>query len=165
MKPLCICLIAILALPSLAAAQTMYRWVDKDGKVFYSDQPPPREIKKVEQRRLGANSIETSGLPYATQQAAQDYPAALYTSPDCAEECKMAREFLNRRGVPFSETSISSSKQIADYRKTFGAEKVLLPALTVGSQKQQGFQESLWNGLLDSAGYPRSAAAPAPAAK
>src|SRR6185369_6896641 len=33
---------ALLAAPALA---TMYKWVDKDGKVVYSDQPPPANVK------------------------------------------------------------------------------------------------------------------------
>ncbi len=31
-----------------------------------------------------------------------------------------------------------------------------MPLLTVGAQVQTGFQEGLYNGLLDSAGYPAS---------
>jgi hypothetical protein len=29
--------------------------------------------------------------------------------------------------------------------------------MTVGNQKQQGFEEGAWNSLLDSAGYPSTA--------
>lgn len=39
---------ALLALP---AAAEMYRWVDKDGRVHYSDQPPPATIKQQKQMK------------------------------------------------------------------------------------------------------------------
>lgn len=39
--------LAIATLP--AAAGQMYRWVDKDGKVHFSDQPPPADAKQTEQ--------------------------------------------------------------------------------------------------------------------
>lgn len=37
--------LACLLLPALAAAQ-LYKWVDKDGKVHYGDQPPPAAATK-----------------------------------------------------------------------------------------------------------------------
>lgn len=41
-KQLCICLFcALAAVTNLCAAAGVYKWVDKDGKVHYTDQPPP----------------------------------------------------------------------------------------------------------------------------
>lgn len=162
--PVAACLVAAIVFPFAADAQTTYRWVDKDGKVFYSDQPPPKEIKKVEQRRLGDSSIETSGLPYETQKAAQDHPVTLYTTASCKSECQGAREFLTRRGIPFRETTLSKPEDDAAFRTTFNSDKLLLPSITVGSQKQIGFEEGMWSGMLDNAGYPRSPAGSAPPA-
>ena len=34
-----------LILSTMSFGQSIYRWVDKDGKVFYSDQPPPADAK------------------------------------------------------------------------------------------------------------------------
>ncbi|MBA3902910.1 MAG: glutaredoxin family protein [Rhodocyclaceae bacterium] len=167
--PAVVCLIASLAFPPAAGAQTTYRWVDKDGKVFYSDQPPPKEIKKAEQRRLGISSIDTSGMPYEARKAAQDHPVTLYTSTDCKAECQGAREFLARRGIPFREASVSGPDEAAAFRKAFGTDKLAVPSVTIGGQKQQGFEEGAWGGMLNNAGYPNSASngasAPAPAAK
>lgn len=36
-----------LALAASAAAQTLYKWVDKDGKTHYSDTPPPNQDSKA----------------------------------------------------------------------------------------------------------------------
>jgi len=150
--------LAVLMFSTLTVAQTAYRWVDKSGKVHYSDQPPPQDIKKVEQRRIGAgNRIDTAGLPFETQKAAKDFPVTLYTAADCTVECQNAREFLNKRGVPFRESAINSPDDAAAYRKTFGNDKLFLPSITVGSQKMQGYSDERWNSLLDDAGYARSA--------
>jgi hypothetical protein len=54
--------------------------VDKSGKVHYSDQPPPKEIKKVDQPRLKSSTIETSGLSYEAQEAVKNFPVTLYTT-------------------------------------------------------------------------------------
>ena len=159
-----LCLLSMLAVSFFANAQPLYKWVDKSGKVHYSDQPPPKEIKKVDQPRLGTSTIETSGLPYGAQQAARDFPVTLFTSSDCKAECDTARAFLRKRGIPFSESAVATSDDTAAFKKRFGSDNVFLPSMTVGSQKQQGFEEGAWNSLLDGAGYPRTAipgAAPA----
>ncbi|BBO21804.1 MAG: hypothetical protein HKUEN07_22210 [Rhodocyclaceae bacterium] len=165
-----ICLLAMLALSFSAGAQTLYKWVGKDGKVHYSDQPPPKEIRKVEEPRLRAGTIDTGGLPFETQQASKNFPVTLFTSADCKSECDHARAFLHQRGVPFSESIVGTPEQAEAYKKRFASVGLLLPALTVGSQKQQGFEAGAWNDMLDNAGYARTAipgatSAPAPAAQ
>ena len=45
-----------------ANAQTnVYRWVDKDGKVQFSDSPPPADAKDATQRRLGGGGPDEIG--------------------------------------------------------------------------------------------------------
>ena len=40
------CGVAVAFVLAMAEAATvMYKWVDKDGRVFYSDQPPPANVK------------------------------------------------------------------------------------------------------------------------
>jgi opacity protein-like surface antigen len=51
--------LAVLALP--ASAAQLYRWVDEKGRVEWRDTPPPPNARKVEQRNLGTNTIQTSG--------------------------------------------------------------------------------------------------------
>lgn len=150
-----ICLIALLALSSGAEAQNLYRWVDKDGRVNYSDLPPPTDIRKVDQPRLGTSTIETSGLPYSTQKAVRDNPVTLYTATNCLQECKVARSFLAGRGIPYKETSIVTVEQGEEFKKLFGSDRVFIPSLTVANQKLRGFEEGDWNRLLDASGYPR----------
>jgi hypothetical protein len=159
-----LCLLSLAVLSFGAGAQPLYKWVDKNGKVHYSDQPPPKEIKKVDKPRLGGSFIETSEIPFSVQKAAQDFPVTLYTAADCKADCDIARAFLRKRGIPFAEKSLASEEDVASFKKLFNSDGLYFPSLTVGSQKQQGFEEQTWHGLLDNAGYPRTAipgAAPA----
>ena len=80
MKMIAFCLLSLLFLVTNSTAQNLYRWVDAEGKVHYSDQPPPKEIKKVGQPKLGTSTIETSDLPFETKRAAENYPVVLYFS-------------------------------------------------------------------------------------
>lgn len=149
----------ILALPVAAGAQTVYQWTDKDGSVNYADQPPPKEVKSVREKRLGtASFIETSAPSYAASKARKDFPVTLYTAPGCEAECKTAREFLAKRGIPYTESSVAGG-EAARFKQVFGGDEVLVPSVTVGSQKQKGFEEATWTRYLDEAGYPKFAAA------
>lgn len=150
-------LAAALMLPALAAAQTnVYRWVDKDGKVHYSDTPPPEPAKSLTQKRVGGGYGESSQLPYATQIAMQKSPVTLFTGADCGDPCRQGRDLLSKRGIPFSERDAQGNADDAEaLKKLVGAIEV--PVLTVGASKVKGFEEGAWNSALDGAGYPRTA--------
>jgi glutaredoxin len=146
-----------LMLPALAAAQaSVYRWVDKDGKVHYSDAPPPEPTNSLTQKRVGGGYAgEASQLPYATQVAMQKSPVSIYTGADCGDPCKHGRDLLSRRGIPFSERDAQANQDDAEaLKKLVGAIEV--PVLVVGSSKVKGYEEGAWHSALDSAGYPRS---------
>ena len=150
-------LAAIALVPAAADAQSVYRWVDKSGKVHYSDQPPPEEVKNVQQKRVGGGTaVEVSQLPYATQVAAQKNPVVLYGAPTCGTPCEQGRAVLGKRGIPFSEKDVSASEADAEaLKKLVGAMDV--PVLTIGQNKLKGYDEGTWNSALDAAGYPRTA--------
>ena len=148
---------AALLLPSLASAQaTVYRWVDKNGKVHYSDTPPPEPQKELTQKRVGGGFTESSQLPYATQIAMQKSPVTLFTGADCGDPCRQGRELLTKRGIPFSERDAQANADDAEaLKKLAGAIEV--PYLTVGASKVKGYEEGAWHSALDGAGYPRTA--------
>jgi glutaredoxin len=145
-----------------AAAHATYKWVGADGKITYSDTPPPTEGKLL--RGPGgapppvAAAESESALPYALKQAVAKYPVVLYSGNDCAP-CKMAREALSKRGIPFSEKLITNGND-AEHFKKLGFADITLPSLTVGKEKSVGFETSAYDRLLDAAGYPRSSILP-----
>jgi glutaredoxin len=159
------CAVLLAAVSSLAAADTLYRWTDKDGGIHYTDLPPQFEVKRLEIREMGSgNYVETSIPSYALGKALKDFPVTLYAAPDCSDECKTAREFLAKRGIAFSEVSVNSEAAVARYKGVFaGSTDIFLPALTVGSQKMKGFEQAAWTRMLDEAGYPKASTAGRPA--
>jgi glutaredoxin len=145
------------------AAQTMYRWTDKEGKVHYSDRAPAAgEAAKVEQKRSVTLGVATAEPPALLRQAMTDYPVTLYTQATCGEPCDSGRDYLKRRGVPFSEKSLSSQQDADSLRAIVGgSDKLTIPVMQVGSKSAKGFSASEWNNLLDAAGYPKTASKPA----
>ena len=92
--------IVVLAIACAAQAQTnVYRWVDKDGKVQYSDSPPPETASNVTQKRLGGGLVDEGQLPYATRDAMKRNPVSLYSTNGCGDLCAQGRTVLNNRGI------------------------------------------------------------------
>ena len=145
-----------LSLATTAWAAEMYRWVDKDGKVHYTDSPPPASARKVEEKNLGGNSSVSGGdLPYATRVAAKNFPVTLFVS-NCGEPCTQAKQHLAKRGIPYTPKNPASNEADAEaLRKLVGSPQV--PVLVVGkSSPLKGYDANAWDAALDAAGYPRS---------
>src|SRR5215831_17473065 len=137
-----------------AATAQAYRWVDEQGRVHYTQTPPPPGARDVQRKNLlQSGAAASADLPYATKLAAQNFPVKVFTQEKC-EACDRARALLVKRGVPFSEVNVVSQTE-ADEVKAISGE-TSLPLIVVGSLHQSGFQEQLLNSLLDTAGYPSS---------
>ena len=161
MKTLMITSLGIVLLFGASAHAEMYRWVDKAGKVHYTDQPPsPSEAKKIEEKKFGGNLVQGDNLPYATQQAAKNFPVTLYTG-DCGALCTQAKTYLSKRGIPYSERLPGKNAADSELFKKITKENVI-PFLQVGSSTQlKGFDEAAWAAALDQAGYPKTNPFPA----
>ena len=139
----------------VCAQQQVYRYVDKDGKVVYSDRSPPTDSKEVQSKRLSPNFIENNTVPLATTQAAERFPVTLYTFA-CGAVCQNAEGLLNRRGVPFTTVNVEDVKGAEQLKKLTGEQQA--PVLQLGDKLvAKGFNEARWSAMLDEAGYPKSA--------
>lgn len=142
-----------------AQATKLYKWVDKDGKVSYQDQPPPANAGKVEERVLtGGGSVGSD----VTAEIAQKYPVVIYTVPKCSS-CDLARGYLQKRQIPFTEKNVSQGNTAnqKEMQDKFG--ELVVPTILVGAKIMKGgYIESLLEGELDAAGYPNPSK-PAPA--
>lgn len=75
-------LLILLMLSSSGAFAALNKWVDEDGKVHYSDQPPPANVKSKVLR-------STAGTP---EPAAASEPAAAKTIVEREAELKKAQQ-------------------------------------------------------------------------
>ena len=142
-----------LALACLQAEAQTYRWTDSAGRTVISDTPPPGQAKTVVKTGEAAEGGDT--LPFATKRAMEAFPVTLYTSADCVNDCKQARDLMNARGVPFTEKMLQKQEDIDELKQLVG--DTFVPTLKVGKQTQRGFDSAAYNNLLDLAGYPKTA--------
>lgn len=138
-------------LVSASAHAQLYKWVDPNGKVTYSDTPPPASATRVEEKSVATGSISSAGLSFELAEAVRKYPVTLYTTSDC-EACKSGRAMLNARGIPFTEKTVHSNDDIARLKQAGGTQQ--LPFLTIGTKKLTGADSEEWNTALTAAGYP-----------
>ena len=76
----------------------------------------------------------------------------MYAVPKCLS-CDMARTYLQRRKVPFTEKNVEGNRVLIEELKR-KAGLLSVPTILVGEKVMQGFLESLLAGELDAAGYP-----------
>jgi glutaredoxin len=145
---------ALVATSAAGQNQQVYRYVDKEGRVVYSDRGPPSDAKDVQAKRMRGNLIEDSVTPIAAQQAQERFPVTLY-SFTCGEVCTQAEGLLNRRGVPFTAVNVETPEGAEQLNKMTG--ELRAPVLQVGDRTfVKGYSEAQWNTALDDAGYPKA---------
>ncbi|MBS1209870.1 MAG: hypothetical protein H6R19_2268 [Proteobacteria bacterium] len=144
-------LMALLA--SLNVSAEVYRWTDKDGKVHYSDAPPP-EVD-AQPRRLHDNNIGVDKLPYETRKAAEKFPITLYLDENCKDPCSSARQWLQQRKLPFGEKVLKTKDDGEAFKQLTGKPQVFVPTLSIGSKFIEGFEPGEWSNAMTAAGYPK----------
>jgi glutaredoxin len=150
-------ILALWTVASAALAQTVYRNVDQNGKVSFSDTPPAANAVPAAPR-TSSSTAGNANLPYELRQVVQRYPVTLYTSDECGP-CGAARSLLVTRGVPFDERTVKTNEDIEALQRLSGQNT--LPLVSIGSQQLKGFSDAEWSQYLDAAGYPKSAQLPA----
>jgi subtilisin family serine protease len=126
-------LIALLAACSAQAAE-VYKWVDANGVMHYSDSPPPKDAQKVEKVRVGGGLVAATdpavaanpsegeaGVPPDAQQKPkqppQPPPAVDDTPENRAKLCSTAQSNLELLQSKFPVTGTNAgdgSQQMLD---------------------------------------------------
>lgn len=151
-------LAALACLLASLPAQALFKVVGPDGKVTYTDRPPPAaDGRATTVNRDGSSASTDTSLPFALRQVMTKFPVTLYTASNC-ESCDMGRGLLTRRGIPFSERTATTDEDRAAWERLVGGQEA--PVLKVGGQVMRGFNAPQWDETLDVAGYSRQSQLP-----
>jgi glutaredoxin len=148
--------VATLLLSALPA-HALFKVVGPDGKITYSDRPPPGDTRAVQVNRDGSIAADDATLPFALRQVMAKFPVTLYTASKC-DACDMGRALLQRRGIPFSERTAMTNEDKEVWEKITGGQEA--PVMKIGAQVMRGFNASTWEETLDVAGYSRQSQLP-----
>jgi glutaredoxin len=135
---------------TLPAAAGVYKWTDAQGRVHYSDSPPPDQ--EAAQVKIKVNSISGPAVVSAFKASS---PAAkervrIYTTTWCGY-CKKAKAQLAARRVPFDEIDVETSDSGQREFASLGGRGV--PVILIGSQRMDGFDAGRLDAMLQTAGY------------
>ncbi len=135
-----------------AQADTLYKWVDSQGRISYHDQPPPDGAGyRVEEKVLGPGNKHKEDDTLA--KVVEKYPVVLYSVPACGS-CDLARAYLQKRKVPFTEQNLDNNPELQQtLKKKIGS--LSAPTIMIGEKVMKGYVESVLEGELDGVGYPK----------
>lgn len=148
------CAIAVLMLASSVQAEEYYRSIDSGGKVHYGDKPLS-DAADINKLKTSAEPESNEILPFETLRAKEKFPVTLYVAEGCGDGCEMARAYLEKRGIPFTEKMLTTADEVSAFKKASGVDQV--PTMNIGKNWLIGFLESQWGKELDTAGYPKTA--------
>lgn len=148
--------LVVATLTGTAHAQTLYKSVDPNGKVVYSDQPPAsgagHKTMKLEAPPISV--VPGNPVPPATPgQAAAGAPAAaaqprgevtLYMATWCGY-CKAAKAYLGGKGIAYREFDVDTPTGKAAFAQ-IGARGV--PVLLTNGQRVNGFSAQSYDAVF-----------------
>jgi glutaredoxin len=130
---------------AMSTEAEIYRWVDADGKVHFSDEKP--EKTKTEEVEVRVNSFE--GLSVSDSEfldARVQRQVVMYSASWCGY-CRKARHYFRQKGIPFKEYDIENSRKgRRDYARMNGSG---VPIIFVGNKRIQGFRAERFQAIYD----------------
>jgi glutaredoxin len=129
-KPWLLLLSLLLACPAVAG---VYKWTDAQGRIQYSDTPPPAAASTQLKLQSYSGPVEVGKV------AGAGSGVTIYTTEWCGV-CKRAKDYFRQNGVAFSEWDVEKTDHGAAKFRQLGGTAV--PLITVGSEKMTGFNAS-----------------------
>lgn len=148
---------SMLSFSQHASAQ-MYKWIGANGKIVYSDTPPPANAKKLATKAMDNNANASNvRLPFELAAAVAKNPVTFYSAANCTV-CNDARNMLKQNGIPFTEKTVKSQEDIDKLKQVSGETQI--PLMLISKSKFSGFETTEWRTALSAAGYPETSMLP-----
>jgi glutaredoxin len=146
-------LVALLTF-SMGHAGEVYRWVDDDGTVHFSEHPPDDADLDAESRELNpedvntAESIDVERVESRVESGdeADNAEVVMYSASWCPI-CDKARAYFESNGIPFQEYDVEQSKKGKRVYQRMDVSGV--PVIIVGDRRMVGFSPEGFERLYD----------------
>lgn len=139
-------LLLALALAATAAAQTIYRWTDANGKIHYTSEPPPNARASTIRSRVSSYSAPAKVEPAPGAPAARATQSVVMYATSWCPWCAKARDYFAKSGIAYVEHDIEKSASAHAEFKRLGGRGV--PLILVGREKMSGFSEQGFEDML-----------------
>lgn len=149
------CFLGLFCFVQAGIADTLYKTVDSQGRVTYSDKAP---TKTTQHKQLVIKHGPSTPLPAdfakkflakkaPTQSTSKSYTGevTLFTATWCGY-CQQAKAYLNQHRIQFNEMDIDTDNGRDAYFAAGGSSGV--PLLVADEKKLQGFSASSYDALF-----------------
>lgn len=147
-------------LPALTSTAQVYKWVDDNGKVHYSDSRPQNDTQTLQIKGTISSYAPKAVSGRADEPAPQAQTArstrlakngevVIFTTASCGY-CKMAKRYFKSHQIPYREMKVDTSAQANKLFQQLGGRGV--PLTVIGrvnsEQKISGFSEAKFDQLF-----------------
>ncbi|MGE5799116.1 MAG: Uxx-star family glutaredoxin-like (seleno)protein [Syntrophaceae bacterium] len=144
-------LAAALCLSAAAAvcdAATLYRWVDDQGVVHVSENPPEGKMQVAEAVVGEAEDKGPAATPAGEKKEFRVRPAevTIYTTPTCPW-CHKAKAWLRDRKIRYKEIDVTSDRSGAEEMVRISGQTGV-PVIVVGGEVIVGFNQTRLNEIF-----------------
>jgi glutaredoxin len=112
----------------------VYKWIDLNGKIQFSDKKPERI--KAEELKLKVNTYTNVTFDDSVFDVG---PKVVMYSTNWCHYCKKARQYFNKNNIAYTEYDIDKNKKAKRRYKKMGATGV--PVILVGKKRMNGFNK------------------------
>ena len=131
-------LLLTIAFSQYAGAE-IYKWIDDNGKVHFSDSKPVEQSTETVKLKINSYTNVTFELaPVTPSKSGQRKRVIMYSTSWCGY-CKKARRYFNAKGIAFKEYDIEKSQSAKKAYDKLGGRGV--PVILVGKSRMNGFSE------------------------
>lgn len=139
---LLILFLSIFAIPQSAIAE-IYKWIDADGNVQFSDSAPSDQLAK--KLNLEINSVSIPKVSVDPNSTSTSRRVIIYTTVWCSY-CKKAKKFMRKNKIAFTEYDIEKSARAKKEYDRLNGHGV--PLIVVGKKTLSGFSPSILMALI-----------------
>jgi glutaredoxin len=134
-----ILLILIVMIAAPASAE-IYKWVDENGHVNYSNiKPENQEVTEIEVPISTYEGVSYGSVDHDGSTVDAGKKVVIFSADWCGS-CKKAKKYFRRNGIPFTEHDIERGSRAKQLYKQLGATGV--PVILVGNKRMNGFTEA-----------------------
>ena len=139
--------LALISATSVAYAG-IYRWVDDQGNMHFSDRRPgTADSEKLELPEINTYegvTYDTSAYDTAVHGSGQK--VVMYSTDWCGV-CKKAKKYFKKNNIAFTEYNIDKNAKTRQRYKALGATGV--PVILYGKKRMNGFSEAAFRRIYN----------------
>ena len=133
---------SLLLLCSYSADAEIYKWIDEQGKVHFTDNPPSN--KQAEEVKLKINTYSSVEIKPLVERLGKANKVVMYSAEWCGI-CKQAKQYFRKNNIAYVSYDVEKSRTGKIDFKLLGGKSI--PVIIVGNKRMNGFNISKFDKL------------------